>query len=135
MNLKLVRKPPEPKKAKRKMPAKQLGGVESPATVLLHPVHFNPDNKGPASWWSYDGILIGGIKINGVEAIDGGTRSDTIAYLPTPVPRSWGEKEFIGHYQCPVLNFFITHLSLYFEQVKNRSESTTTRFENNQSNS
>jgi hypothetical protein len=104
MSLKLVsdEPPPAPKKARRQVAAKQVKGVESPATVLLHPVHFNPDNQGAASWWSYDQILIGGIKINGVKEIKEGTRSDVIAYLPTPVPRSWGEREFkvVVEYEC-----------------------------------
>jgi len=97
MTLKLI-SPEPPKKPKRMISAKQLGGVESPATVLLHPVHL----EGPVQWWSYDKILLGGIRVNGVDKIEGGARSDAILYMPTPIPRSWGEKEFsaVVEYEC-----------------------------------
>lgn len=103
MNLKLVSAEPpsgggQDDKVRNKIPAKQLGGVENPATVLLHPVHFN---EPAVSLWSFDGILLGGIKVNGAEEIKG-TRSDSIWYLPTPVPRSWGQKKFnvVVEYEC-----------------------------------
>lgn len=99
MTLKLVSGPPPPKKPKRLISAKQLAGVENPATVLLHPVHFE---EPIIQWWSYDGILMGGLKVNGNTEIENGSRSDAIAYLPTPVPRSWGEREFkvVVEYEC-----------------------------------
>ena len=85
MSLKLVSETP-PKKPKRLISAKQVRGIENPATVLLHPIHFESPQ---VQWWSFDGILMGGLKVNGTETIEGGSRSDPIAYLPTPVPRSW----------------------------------------------
>jgi hypothetical protein len=73
-----------------KIPAKQLGGVESPATVILTPMHFSPG----AAWWSYDQVLLGGIKVNGAPQIPAGGLHCLIGYMPIPIPRSWGEDDF-----------------------------------------
>lgn len=77
--------------AKRRIAAKQLQGVEDPATVLLNPIQLCDG----ASWWSFDDILLGGIKITGKRNVDEeGFGHCYIKYLPTPIPRSWGEKHF-----------------------------------------
>lgn len=68
---------------KTKLPAKQLGGVENPATVLLIPTMLTEGAK----WWSYDGVLLGGVEVVPHQ-------SPRIMYLPRPIPRSWGEHEF-----------------------------------------
>lgn len=68
---------------KSKVPAKQLGGVENPATVLLIPMVLGEG----ASWWSIDDVLLAGVKIDP-------KCSPQIMYLPRPIPRSWEEKEF-----------------------------------------
>jgi hypothetical protein len=65
------------------LPSKQVQGVENPATVLLIPMVLGDG----ASWWSHDGALLGGIQI-------APQHSAKIMYLPRPIPRSWGEKEF-----------------------------------------
>jgi hypothetical protein len=70
-----------------RIPAKQLGGVESPATVLLSPVDL-----GDAGWWSHDQLLLGGIKADSpVGATPGVCR---VRYMPLPVPRSWAKTAF-----------------------------------------
>lgn len=73
-----------------RIPARQLGGVENPATVLLHPVLLGDT----ATWWSYDQILIGGIKVNSINKVENGVHRTLIGYLPSPIPRSWEESEF-----------------------------------------
>lgn len=76
---------------KYQIPAKQLQGVENPATVLLNPIQLCDG----ASWWSFDDILLGGIKINGKRNVDENKCGHCyIKYLPTPIPRSWGQKKF-----------------------------------------
>src|SRR3972149_4314452 len=78
-------------KRKTQIAAKQVKGVEDPATVLLNPIQLCEG----ASWWSYDDILLGGIKIVGKRNVDDeGCGHCYIKYLPTPIPRSWGEKQF-----------------------------------------
>ena len=70
--------------------AKQFPFVEDPATVLLLPIHLSG-----AEWWSYDGVLLGGLKINGTEIPkDNEDRKARVMCLPTPIPRSWGRREF-----------------------------------------
>ena len=70
--------------------AGQFPFVENPATVLLVPVHLGPTT----TWWSHDGILVGGLEINTIESIpEGQHHSAKVGYLPTPIPRSWAEKE------------------------------------------
>ena len=82
----------KPTKPKNKLPAKQLGGVESPATVLLIPVSLDKETK----WWSHDGILLGGIEISRIKKVKQikKARVSRVGYLPRPIPRSWGEKDF-----------------------------------------
>ncbi len=76
---------------KRMIPAKQLGGVEDPATVLLTPMSLGDS----ATWWSHDGVLLGGIKINGITAATHEKpHRARLGYLPLPIPRSWGETTF-----------------------------------------
>lgn len=91
--LKLVSedKPKPPRK--HQLPAKQLRGVEDPATIILVPMSLVP--VGMVQWWSHDGLLLGGIKVNGapLDASDPGHES-RIGYLPAPIPRSWGEEDF-----------------------------------------
>lgn len=71
--------------------AAQLPGVENPATVLLIPVHLG----SVTSWWTHDGILVGGLEINSVKEIsEGQFHSAKVGHLPTPIPRSWGQKDF-----------------------------------------
>jgi hypothetical protein len=65
------------------LPSKQVLGVENPATVLLIPMVLGDG----AEWWSHDGALLGGIQI-------APKKNSRIMYLPRPIPRSWGEKEF-----------------------------------------
>lgn len=72
---------------KHQLPAKQLRGVEDPATVLLVPISFLPE--GALTWWSHDGYLIGGVRANGT--LVGSSR---IGYLPQPIPRSWHGERF-----------------------------------------
>jgi hypothetical protein len=80
-----------PKLKKNQIPAKQLQGVENPATVLLTPIQLCDG----ASWWSHDGILLGGIKTTGKRNIDENKVGHCyIKYLPIPIPRSWGEQKF-----------------------------------------
>lgn len=91
-DLHLVQPPvpaPPPARRRPRLPAKQLGGVESPATVLLIPVNLGDE----AVWWSHDGVLLGGIQINRLTEIEG-VHNSRVAYLPRPIPRSWGESEF-----------------------------------------
>jgi hypothetical protein len=76
---------------KRTIPAKQLQGVESPATVLLHPVIF--DREKGLGWWTHDGVLCGGIQVTSAPGFAAGDEG-RIAYLPTPIPRSWGQRAF-----------------------------------------
>jgi len=83
--------PPSSFPTKRKIAAKQLQGVEDPATALLMPIQLCDG----ASWWSYDDILLGGIKIAGKRNVDEeGFGHCYVKYLPVPIPRSWGEKQF-----------------------------------------
>lgn len=70
--------------------ASQVRGVEDPATVLLVPAML-PDD---ATWWSHEGMLLGGIKVNSITEVRGGGHKTPVRYLPTPVPRSWGELDF-----------------------------------------
>lgn len=71
--------------------ADQFPFVENPATVLLMPVYMGET----VSWWTHDGILVGGLKVNTVKEIpEGQAHASKVGYLPTPIPRSWGEKEF-----------------------------------------
>lgn len=83
--------PPPPSKARTQIPAKQVGGVESPATVILTPVHLDPG----ATWWSFEGLLMGGIEVSSGKVTPKGPEERTlIGYMPIPVPRSWGQKDF-----------------------------------------
>ena len=68
----------------------QVRGVENPATVLLVPAML-PDD---ATWWSYDGKLLGGIKVNSITECGHEGHPTPVRYLPTPVPRSWGSLDF-----------------------------------------
>jgi len=78
-------------KQKTQIAAKQVRGVEDPATVICVPVHLGDGIK----WWSYDDILIGGIKVNGTPVKEkDGLGHSVLGYLPIPIPRSWGEREF-----------------------------------------
>lgn len=80
----------KPDTAKRGRPqAKQFPFVESPATVLLIPVSLGDG----AGWWSYDNVLLGGIKVNRLKAIKK-SHTSRIGYLPRPIPRSWAKSEF-----------------------------------------
>ena len=72
-----------------KIKAKQFPFVENPATVLLIPFHLG----STVSWWSHDGILLGGLMVNSVEKVED-VHFSRIGYLPTPIPRTWGQKEF-----------------------------------------
>ena len=65
------------------LPAKQVQGVEDPATVIMIPMVLGDG----AEWWSHEGMLLGGIEI-------AAQQSPKIMYLPRPIPRSWGELEF-----------------------------------------
>jgi len=65
------------------LPAKQVRGVEDPATVIMIPMVLGDG----ASWWSHEGMLLGGIQV-------AQKQSPKIMYLPRPIPRSWGEKAF-----------------------------------------
>lgn len=143
--------PPKPVSDGR-LKVKQFPFVENPATVLLIPVHLVGDTR----WWSYDGVLLGGIQVgsdtandNRKDSVDAtkpqvSTESSVVAtvaathgvspskwnsfwplkkkapivekapmvsapppkaglsdaqeskirYLPSPIPRSWGEQDF-----------------------------------------
>lgn len=61
--------------------AAQLRGVESPATVLLHPAMLSSD----VCWWAHPNSeqLVGGLQILA------GLNESRIGYAPTPIPRSW----------------------------------------------
>ena len=72
-----------------KLPAKQVTGVENPATVLLIPAMLGKD----VSWWSHDGILLGGLQVVSPDP-DSKTPQSRIGYLPRPIPRSWGNIDF-----------------------------------------
>ncbi len=82
--------PPLPRERRRGIPAKQVRGVESPATVLLVPIRLGDG----CAWWSHDQILLGGLRVNSAKDVTGEVRC-LIGYLPCPVPRSWGEREFV----------------------------------------
>ncbi len=69
--------------------AKQFPFVENPACVILIPINLGQDS----SWWSHDGILLGGIKVNSIEKF-GPNHVCRIAYLPHIIPKSWGQQEF-----------------------------------------
>ena len=93
---------------------KQFPFVENPATVLLIPMSLGED----ATWWSFDGVLLGGIRINGKEFIREVTEEgfpSRISYLPLPIPRSWGAKQFgvVIEYEAedPQADFFF---NLYY---------------------
>uniref|UniRef100_A0A6H1Z9A8 Uncharacterized protein n=1 Tax=viral metagenome TaxID=1070528 RepID=A0A6H1Z9A8_9ZZZZ len=84
------KKAPKP----RSISAKQVGGVETPATVMLTPVHLDEGWK----WWSHDGILVGGVQFDG----DQGKMSGKVGYVPILVPRTWtGEQfHFVAEYEA-----------------------------------
>lgn len=69
---------------------KQFPFVENPATVMLTPLSLGPS----AHFWSYDGILLGGIEVNTKPASPEEPDPCRIAYMPMLVPRNWGEREF-----------------------------------------
>ena len=69
----------------RRISPEQVGGVESPATVLLVPVQIGRD----INWWTHDGILLGGVKVNSVKTVGEKGHITHVSYLPLPVPRSW----------------------------------------------
>lgn len=79
--------------------AKQFPFVENPATVMLTPLNLGPS----AHWWSYDGILLGGIEVNTNPASPEEPDSCRIAHMPMLVPRNWGERDFcvITEYEAP----------------------------------
>tara|TARA_Y100000034_G_scaffold37277_1_gene45814 strand:+ start:668 stop:1228 length:561 start_codon:yes stop_codon:yes gene_type:complete len=98
MTLKLIKNgpppPSRPSRNRQRIGAKQVRGIEDPATVILTPMALLP--RDLVKWWSYDEVLLGGIKFNGTNDIDAETPGDQarVGYLPIPIPRSWGEAEF-----------------------------------------
>ncbi len=76
--------PPRP----RMIPAKQVGGVETPATMMLVPVHLDEGWR----WWSHDDILVGGIIFDGNGDPD--KRRGKLGYLPITIPRTWAGEHF-----------------------------------------
>lgn len=72
---------------KHRLSPAQVRGVEDPATVLLIPMSLGHAGR----WWSHDQILLGGIEVCGDVA---GIDRCKLGYLPTPVPRSWGSRDF-----------------------------------------
>lgn len=85
------------------LPAKQVQGVEDPATVIMIPMVLGDG----ASWWSHEGMLLGGIEIAPQE-------SPKIMYLPRPIPRSWGEAEFHVCVEYEGANEALFKLKLYY---------------------
>lgn len=77
------------------MRPKQLPFVEDPARVLLIPLHLGQG----CTWWSHDGSLLGGVKVNGgvdergIPAAHNPVTSKVMC-LPTLIPESWGENKF-----------------------------------------
>ncbi len=75
---------------------KQFPFVANPSQVMLHPVAL----VGGPTWWSYDQVLIGGLKCNGPKHEDGGEITVThpakskIGYMGTLIPQSWACEEF-----------------------------------------
>jgi len=89
--------PPQPPGSHQRtqLPPKQVRGMESPAVVMLHPAQWN----GNSGWWSHDGILLGGIAIDGPFPGEGqeppeGPHKTLLAYSPTRIPRVWDGKKF-----------------------------------------
>lgn len=105
MGTDLAKLPPAWRRSRGPRPA-QLQGVESPATVLLHPAVLGSGNGHPeVVWWSHEKspVLVGGLEVRHVarlspEAMKGfydkGKHETGIGYLPTPIPRSWTKREF-----------------------------------------
>ena len=76
---------------KRRMPGKLVGGVETPAVVMLTPVMFTPN----AGWYSGNGQgLCWGLRLAGTSN-DQGNRDALVAYAPVLVPRVWDGRDFV----------------------------------------
>ena len=69
-------------------PPKLLGGVESPARVMLRPAVMSPNAK----WKFGKSALVWGIKVDGIEP--SGSFDALIGYEPTLVPTIWSGKKF-----------------------------------------
>jgi hypothetical protein len=89
----------KPARKKSQISARQLRGVEHPATVLLHPVIMGEHLR----WWAHEnsGMLIGGVEVNSTGDFRD-SENARLCYLPTPVPRSWEERDFnlVIEYEC-----------------------------------
>lgn len=74
---------------KNRLSPQQVRGLENPFTAVMHPVVLGSG----VEWWSHDQILVGGLKVDG--PVGASPAHALIGYAPTPIPRSWGEREFV----------------------------------------